>query len=37
LIGFGVVGLFIDPVILAVTYTLIESWVLDDGTSTTPG
>ena len=27
LIGFGVVGLFIGPVILAVTYTLLESWV----------
>jgi predicted PurR-regulated permease PerM len=27
LIGFGVVGLFIGPVILAVTYTLFESWV----------
>ena len=30
LIGFGVVGLFVGPVILAVTYTLLESWVLDD-------
>jgi predicted PurR-regulated permease PerM len=30
LIGFGVVGLFIGPVILAVTYTLLESWVRDD-------
>lgn len=27
LIAFGVVGLFIGPVILAVTYTLLESWV----------
>jgi predicted PurR-regulated permease PerM len=30
LIGFGVVGLFVGPVILAVTYTLLESWVLDN-------
>ena len=30
LIGFGVVGLFIGPVILAVTYTLLESWVRED-------
>jgi predicted PurR-regulated permease PerM len=30
LIGFGVVGLFIGPVILAVTYTLLESWVRQD-------
>jgi predicted PurR-regulated permease PerM len=37
LIGFGVVGLFIGPVILAVTYTLLESWVLDDGAGATPG
>lgn len=29
LIGFGVVGLFIGPVILAVTYTLLVSWVND--------
>ncbi len=27
LIGFGVVGLFIGPVLLAVTYTLLQSWV----------
>jgi predicted PurR-regulated permease PerM len=27
IIGFGVLGLFIGPVILAVTYTLLESWV----------
>jgi predicted PurR-regulated permease PerM len=27
LIGFGVVGLFIGPVILAVTYTLMVAWV----------
>jgi len=30
LIGFGVVGLFIGPVILAVTYTLLDSWVRED-------
>ncbi len=29
LIGFGVVGLFIGPVILAVTYTLLVAWVRD--------
>jgi predicted PurR-regulated permease PerM len=29
MIGFGVLGLFIGPVILAVTYTLLESWILD--------
>jgi predicted PurR-regulated permease PerM len=27
LIGFGVVGLFIGPVVLAVTYTLAKEWV----------
>jgi predicted PurR-regulated permease PerM len=27
LISFGVVGLFIGPVILAVTYTLLVAWV----------
>jgi predicted PurR-regulated permease PerM len=30
LIAFGVVGLFIGPVILAVTYTLLKSWVSRD-------
>ena len=29
LIGFGVIGLFIGPVILAVTYTLLDAWVND--------
>ena len=31
LIGFGVIGLFIGPVILAVAYTLLEAWVAGDG------
>ena len=30
LIGFGIVGLFIGPVILAVTYTLLVAWVRED-------
>ncbi|HEX4986125.1 MAG TPA: AI-2E family transporter YdiK [Burkholderiales bacterium] len=30
LIAFGVVGLFIGPVLLAVTYTLLESWIRED-------
>ena len=30
LIGFGVVGLFIGPVLLAVTYTLLLSWIEED-------
>ena len=29
LIGFGIVGLFIGPVLLAVTYTLLVSWVTE--------
>jgi predicted PurR-regulated permease PerM len=33
LIGFGVVGLFIGPVILAVTYTLLVAWIRDGNTS----
>jgi predicted PurR-regulated permease PerM len=28
LIAFGVIGLFIGPVMLAVTYTLLEAWVM---------
>jgi predicted PurR-regulated permease PerM len=27
LVGFGIIGLFIGPVILAVTYTLLREWV----------
>lgn len=30
LISFGVIGLFIGPVMLAVTYTLLESWVTQE-------
>ncbi|MBO9667122.1 MAG: AI-2E family transporter YdiK [Bdellovibrio sp.] len=30
LLAFGVVGLFIGPVILAVTYTLLQAWVEED-------
>jgi len=29
LLGFGVIGLFIGPVVLAVSYTLIEAWVVE--------
>ena len=31
LIAFGVIGLFIGPVVLAVTYTLLKAWVSDSG------
>lgn len=30
LIGFGVIGLFAGPVILAVSYTLLQSWTRDE-------
>lgn len=30
LIGFGIIGLFIGPMVLAVTYTLLGSWIGDD-------
>jgi predicted PurR-regulated permease PerM len=29
LIAFGIIGLFVGPVVLAVTYTLLEQWVKD--------
>jgi len=29
LVAFGVVGLFIGPVVLAVTYTLLKAWVTE--------
>ena len=31
LIAFGVIGLFIGPVVLAVTFTLLQAWVSDGG------
>ena len=30
LIAFGIIGLFIGPVVLAVTYTLLSAWVVGD-------
>jgi predicted PurR-regulated permease PerM len=37
LIAFGVIGLFIGPVVLVVTYTLLASWVSENGREdTTP-
>jgi predicted PurR-regulated permease PerM len=29
LVGFGIIGLFVGPVVLAVTYRLLESWIAD--------
>ena len=37
LLGFGLVGLFVGPVILAVAYTLIGAWVDEQDTDATPG
>jgi predicted PurR-regulated permease PerM len=31
LLGFGVMGLFVGPVILAASYTLVKSWVAEGG------
>ena len=30
MIGFGLIGIFVGPVVLAVTYTLLEAWI-DEG------
>jgi predicted PurR-regulated permease PerM len=30
LLGFGLIGIFVGPVVLAVTYTLLKAWVEDD-------
>jgi predicted PurR-regulated permease PerM len=30
LISFGIIGLFIGPLVLAVTYTLLMDWIEDD-------
>ena len=28
-LGFGLIGIFVGPVVLAVTYTLFEAWIED--------
>jgi predicted PurR-regulated permease PerM len=35
LLGFGLVGIFVGPVILAVSYTLIDAWIETEPDSTT--
>jgi predicted PurR-regulated permease PerM len=35
LLAFGLVGLFVGPVILAVAYTLLVAWVQDGGADST--
>jgi predicted PurR-regulated permease PerM len=30
LIGFGLVGIFVGPVVLAVSYTLLDAWIEED-------
>jgi predicted PurR-regulated permease PerM len=30
LVGFGVIGLFVGPVVLAVTYTSLVEWIRND-------
>jgi predicted PurR-regulated permease PerM len=29
MLGFGLIGIFVGPVVLAVTYTLLEAWIAD--------
>jgi predicted PurR-regulated permease PerM len=36
LMVFGIIGLFVGPVVLAVTYTLLDAWVTGEGTATPP-
>ncbi|HEY2864451.1 MAG TPA: AI-2E family transporter YdiK [Casimicrobiaceae bacterium] len=33
LLAFGIIGLFVGPVVLAVTYTLLKEWVTEQGRS----
>lgn len=35
LLAFGLVGIFVGPVVLAVAYTLVDDWVKDDGKNET--
>lgn len=36
LIAFGLIGIFVGPVVLAVAYTLLDEWVHRDGTAARP-
>ena len=36
LLAFGIVGLFVGPVVLAVTYTLLKEWMGDRDVPATP-
>jgi predicted PurR-regulated permease PerM len=36
LLAFGLVGIFIGPVVLAVAYTLLSAWVGDGDTAMAP-
>lgn len=29
MLGFGLIGIFVGPVVLAVTYTLMQAWIAD--------
>jgi predicted PurR-regulated permease PerM len=37
LVSFGLLGVFVGPVVLAVTYKLLESWVNEGGDPVAPG
>ena len=37
LIAFGVIGLFVGPVVLAVSYTLLVAWTLAEEGAPAPG
>lgn len=36
MISFGLLGIFLGPLLLAVSYTLMNSWIRDEATDTTP-
>ncbi|MGE5347481.1 MAG: AI-2E family transporter YdiK [Acidithiobacillales bacterium] len=36
LISFGLIGIFVGPVVLAVTYTLVQAWVRGEGSAAAP-
>ena len=33
LLAFGLLGLFLGPVVLAITYTLLQNWIAEAGES----
>jgi predicted PurR-regulated permease PerM len=37
LVAFGLIGIFVGPVVLAIAYTLLDSWIAEDSSGAPSG